>query len=127
MNPTNPPSRFRVQAAWRTSTPARTGRRCGIRLTEFQPGLFLADDGETLDLRGPPARWRGVRLNPVTGGPRGAQWALLAVAGAHRRRMARDGVRRLVGADAVASADILEPATPGAAAAAAVPPPPSPL
>ena len=50
-----------------------------LQLTEFQPGLFLADNGETLDLRGPSPQWRGMDLNPVNNGPLAWQWALLAV------------------------------------------------
>jgi CubicO group peptidase (beta-lactamase class C family) len=48
------------------------------RLTEIEPGLFLSDDGETLDLRGPAPTWRNVDLITVAGGPAPWQWALLA-------------------------------------------------
>ena len=48
------------------------------RLTEIEPGLFLADDGETLDLRGPAPTWRNLDLVPVAGGPAPWQWGLLA-------------------------------------------------
>jgi CubicO group peptidase (beta-lactamase class C family) len=79
MNPASPPSRFHVESgvpyfdASEDRTPVRH------RLSEFQPGLFLAENGETLDLRGPLRSWRGVELNPVTNGPLAGQWALLAV------------------------------------------------
>ena len=56
---------------------AEDGTLVRYRLTEVQPGLFLAGNGETLDLRGSPMRWRGVALNPVTNGPLAWQWALL--------------------------------------------------
>lgn len=56
---------------------ARTWPSSGQR--EFQPGLFLTENGETLDLAGPSPRWRGMNLNPVTNGPLAAQWALLAL------------------------------------------------
>jgi CubicO group peptidase (beta-lactamase class C family) len=47
------------------------------RLAEVQPELFLADNGETLDLRGQVPRWGGFRLVRVTGGPMPWQWAIL--------------------------------------------------
>ena len=58
----------------------RTTIRCSIRhrLTEIEPGLFLAENGETLDFRGPVPTWRSVDLVRVTGGPAPWQWALLA-------------------------------------------------
>jgi CubicO group peptidase (beta-lactamase class C family) len=49
-------------------------------LAEVKPGLFLADNGETLDLRGPVATWRNLRIVRVSGGPSGWQWAILAAA-----------------------------------------------
>ena len=58
---------------------AEDGTPVRYRLTEVQPGLFLAENGETLDLRGSPMRWRGVALNPVTNGPLAWQWALLTL------------------------------------------------
>ena len=61
---------------------AEDGTPVRHRLTEFRPGLFLADNGETLDLSGSPARWRGLDLNPVTNGPRPLQRPLLAVVAA---------------------------------------------
>ena len=48
-------------------------------MTEVEPGLFLAENGETLDLRGSPPTWRSLDLVQVTGGPAPWQWALLAV------------------------------------------------
>ena len=50
------------------------------RLAEIEPGLFLADDGETLDLRGPVPTWRNFRLVRVSDGPSPWQWAILAAA-----------------------------------------------
>jgi CubicO group peptidase (beta-lactamase class C family) len=50
------------------------------RLTEIEPGLFLADNGETLDLRRQPATWRNLQLVRVSGGPAAWQWAILAAA-----------------------------------------------
>jgi CubicO group peptidase (beta-lactamase class C family) len=79
MNPDYPPSRFHVQAGVPYFDAAEDGTPVRHRLAEFQPGLFLADNGETLDLRGPSQRWRGLDLNPVTNGPLAWQWVLLAV------------------------------------------------
>jgi CubicO group peptidase (beta-lactamase class C family) len=50
------------------------------RLAEIEPGLFLADDGEALDLRGPVPTWRNFRLVRVSDGPSPWQWALLGAA-----------------------------------------------
>ena len=79
MDPTKPPSRFYVESGVPYFDASEDGTPVRLRLTEFEPGLFLADNGETLDLRGSSQRWRGVDLNPVTGGPLTWQWALLAV------------------------------------------------
>jgi CubicO group peptidase (beta-lactamase class C family) len=79
MSPAIPPSRFHVESAVPYFDAAEDGTPVWHRLSEFQPGLFLADNGETLDLRGPSRRWRGLDLHPVTNGPLTGQWALLAV------------------------------------------------
>jgi CubicO group peptidase (beta-lactamase class C family) len=79
MSPTYPPSRFHLESGVPYFDAAEEGTPVRHRLTEVQAGLFLSDDGETLDLRGPALQWRGVRLNRVTGGPLPGQWALLAV------------------------------------------------
>jgi hypothetical protein len=50
------------------------------RLAEIEPGLFLADDGEALDLRGAVPTWRNFRLVRVSGGPSAWQWAILGAA-----------------------------------------------
>ena len=67
--------------ASRTSR-AKTGTRSFARhrLAEIEPGLFLADDGETLDLRGPVPTWRNFRLVRVSDGPSPWQWAILGAA-----------------------------------------------
>jgi CubicO group peptidase (beta-lactamase class C family) len=51
------------------------------RLAEIKPGLFLADNGETLDLRGQVPTWQNLRLARVSGGPSPWQWAILGAAG----------------------------------------------
>ncbi len=50
------------------------------RLTEVEPGLFLADNGETLDFRGRVPTWRNFRLVRVSGGPSTWQWGILGAA-----------------------------------------------
>jgi hypothetical protein len=79
MNPASPPPRFHVESGVPYFDASEDGTPVRHRLSEFQPGLFLAENGETLDLRGPSQRWRGVGLNPVTNGPLAGQWALPAV------------------------------------------------
>ncbi|MCU7731012.1 beta-lactamase family protein [Actinoplanes sp. KI2] len=79
MSPSTPPSRFHVESGVPYFDAAEDGTPVRHRLTEFRPGLFLADNGEFLDLRGPPVRWRGLNLNPVGNGPRPLQWTLLVV------------------------------------------------
>jgi hypothetical protein len=79
MDPSKPPSRFYVESgvpyfvANENATPVRH------RLSEFQPGLFLAENGETLDLRQRSPQWRGLDLHAVTNGPLAWQWMLLSV------------------------------------------------
>ncbi len=79
ISPDRPPSRFYLESGVPYFDASEDGTPVRHRLTEFQPGVFLADNGETLDLRGPSPRWRGLDLNPVTNGPLAAQWALLAL------------------------------------------------
>ena len=51
-----------------------------LRLTEIEPGLFLAWNGEALDLRTPAATWRSQQLVRLAGGPAPWQWILLGIA-----------------------------------------------
>jgi hypothetical protein len=51
------------------------------RLTEIERGVFLADNGETLDFRGRIATWRNLPLARVSGGPSAWQWGILGAAG----------------------------------------------
>lgn len=76
-----PPDRFVVDAGvpyFETDDNADAPVR--HRLTEVEPGLFLADNGETLDLRGPVPTWRSFRLVRVSGGPSTWQWGILGAA-----------------------------------------------
>jgi CubicO group peptidase (beta-lactamase class C family) len=82
MDPTTPASRFHVESGVPYFDAAEDGTPLRHRLTEFRPGLFLAENGETLDLRAPAVHWRGLDLNPVQGGPAATQWALLAAVAA---------------------------------------------
>ena len=77
----NPPDRFVVAAGvpyFETGDNANTPVR--HRLTEVRAGLFLADNGETLDFRGRVPTWRNFRLVRVSGGPSTWQWGVLATA-----------------------------------------------
>ena len=77
VSPTRPASQFLVSSGIpyfdtvdRDSDTALTRHQ----LTEVQPGLFLADNGETLDLRSQRPTWRSLDLLPAQGGP--APWQL---------------------------------------------------
>jgi CubicO group peptidase (beta-lactamase class C family) len=52
------------------------------RLVEIDVGLFLADDGEILDLRGPVPTWRNIELVRSQEQPAPAQWVLVILAAA---------------------------------------------
>jgi hypothetical protein len=100
IDPTAPPNRFLVDAGvpYFDSEDDKVVTR--HRLTEVQAGLFLSDNGETLDFRASQATWRDLKLIPVTNGPLPWQWLTLAlvalvsvgwfaggfVAAVHRRR-----------------------------------------
>jgi CubicO group peptidase (beta-lactamase class C family) len=49
------------------------------RLTEIQPGLFLADNGDVLDFRGRQPTWRNLDLLPAQGGPMPWQYGLFGL------------------------------------------------
>ena len=95
MNPEFPPSRFYVESGVPYFDAGEDGTTVRHRLTEFRPGLFLAENGETLDLRAPSPRWRGLDLNPVNNGPLAGQWVLLDPRGGRGVRMAAGRVRRV--------------------------------
>jgi hypothetical protein len=78
--PTGPRGRFVVDAGVPYFEVDETGPLVRHRLVEIAPGLFLADNGETLDLRGPVPRWQGLRLVRVAGGPALWQWGILCIA-----------------------------------------------
>lgn len=73
------PERFVVESGVPYFDANDTGTLVRYRLTEIEAGLFLADNGETLDLRGTVPTWRNLALVRVTGGPAQWQWVLLAV------------------------------------------------
>ena len=81
LDPAKPASRFQVRAGVPYFDAGEDGALVRHRLTEFRPGLFLTDEGETLDLRAGSRSWRGLDLHPVTNGPLGWQWALLGLTG----------------------------------------------
>jgi hypothetical protein len=67
------------------------------RLIEVEPGIFLADNGETLDLAGPTRSWRGVRLVRVAGGPAPWQWGVLVAGGLLAATWLLGAVARTIG------------------------------
>ncbi|MGA2513067.1 MAG: serine hydrolase domain-containing protein [Candidatus Limnocylindrales bacterium] len=80
ITPVGTPDRFFVESGVPYFQANESGTVYRYRLTEIEPGLFLAWNGETLDLRGPQPTWRNFELIRLTGGPAPWQWALLAAA-----------------------------------------------
>jgi CubicO group peptidase (beta-lactamase class C family) len=83
LDPFDPPERFlldngipylETQQVDETASPVRH------RLVEVSSGVFLADNGETLDLSGSGPRWRGFRLVRVAEGPAPWQSVVLGTA-----------------------------------------------
>jgi CubicO group peptidase (beta-lactamase class C family) len=87
------------------------GRLVRHALVEIRPGLFLADDGEMLDLTGQVPTWGNLGLVRVRGGPSRWQWAVLgcsalvaatwllaAATRSLRRRRGRSATSRVPGA-----------------------------
>ena len=102
IDPAAPPERFLVEDGVPYFETAETGALTRYRLSEIQPGLFLADNGEALDMRSTPPTWRNLELVPAQGGPMPWQaaimalavivsvgWLILTVALAVRRRLRR--------------------------------------
>jgi CubicO group peptidase (beta-lactamase class C family) len=79
LDPVNPPERFFVESGAPYFEANEDGTVQRFRLSEIEPGLFLAWNGETLDFRGTQPTWRNFELVRVTGGPAPWQWALLAL------------------------------------------------
>ena len=82
LDPSASPDRFVVEAGvpYFEANDPETDSLVRHRLAEVEPGLFLADNGETLDLRGRVPTWRNLPLVRVAGGPHPWQWAVLGVA-----------------------------------------------
>jgi CubicO group peptidase (beta-lactamase class C family) len=82
LDPSAPSDRFVVNAGvpYFEAKDPETESLVRHRLTEVEPGLFLAENGETLDLRGPAPSWRNLPLVRVSGGPAGWQRAILGAA-----------------------------------------------
>jgi CubicO group peptidase (beta-lactamase class C family) len=79
ISPTEKPERFLIVPAGAYFESVDNGIVTSHRLTEFQPGLFLSDDGETLDFTGQQPTWRNLDLIRVNDGPLPWQWAILAL------------------------------------------------
>ncbi|HEY0904875.1 MAG TPA: serine hydrolase domain-containing protein [Marmoricola sp.] len=101
LDPVHPPERFVIDHGtpyFETEEVDETDSPVRHRLVEVAQGVFLADNGETLDLGGTVPRWRGFRLVRVAGGPAPWQWAVLGgaslVAAAWLVAAASRGARR---------------------------------
>jgi CubicO group peptidase (beta-lactamase class C family) len=73
------PDRFFVESGVPYFEANESGTMHRYRLTEIEPGLFLAWNGETLDLRTDQPTWRNFELVRITGGPAAWQWVVLAL------------------------------------------------
>jgi CubicO group peptidase (beta-lactamase class C family) len=80
VDPVGQPERFLVESGMPYFESNEDGVVTRQHLSEIEPGLFLADNGETLDLRRQPPTWRNLELARVTG-PAPWQWGLLGVTG----------------------------------------------
>jgi CubicO group peptidase (beta-lactamase class C family) len=76
MNPWPPSERFYVEGGIPYFDSNDDGTVTRHHLTEVETGLFFAEDGEALDMRGQPPTWRNFELVRVSG-PAAWQWALL--------------------------------------------------
>jgi hypothetical protein len=99
LDPFDPPERFllangipyfQTQEVDETDSPVRH------RLVEVSTGIFLADNGETLDLSGSVPRWRGFRLVRVAEGPAPWQWGVVGIAALGSAAWLIASVRRAV-------------------------------
>ncbi len=81
ISPMQPAGRFLIEGGDPYVETSETGTAVRHRLTEIERGLFIADDGETLDFRGVMPTWRNIELVRATGGPTVWQWAVLAFVG----------------------------------------------
>jgi CubicO group peptidase (beta-lactamase class C family) len=80
MTPTGPTGRFLVADGVPAFESTETGEPVRYPLVEVERGVFLADIGETLDLRGPRPTWSSIDLVPLTGGPSPVSWLVLGAA-----------------------------------------------
>ncbi len=79
IDPTARPERFLVEAGVPYFETSETGTLVRDRLTEIQPGLFLADNGEMLDLRSAAGTWRNMHLVAAQAAPLPWQAGMLAL------------------------------------------------
>ncbi len=80
IDPTAPAARFWMEGGAPYFEANEDGTLERFRLVEVAPGVFLAENGETLDLSGPVPTWRSIRMVRLTGGPAPWQWAILVTA-----------------------------------------------
>jgi CubicO group peptidase (beta-lactamase class C family) len=77
-DPTAPPERFLVDSGVPRFETNETGSVIRHTMTEVETGLFLANNGETLDLRDSTPTWRNLDLVRAADGPGPWQWVVLA-------------------------------------------------
>jgi CubicO group peptidase (beta-lactamase class C family) len=82
IDPFSPAARFIVDGGVPYFEANEDGSLVRFHLVEVTPGVFLADNGETLDLASSVPTWRSVRLVRLTGGPALWQWAMLGAVAA---------------------------------------------
>jgi CubicO group peptidase (beta-lactamase class C family) len=83
IDPFDPPERFLLDKGipyFETQEVDETDSPVRHRLVEVSTGVFLADNGETLDLSGSVPRWRGLQLVRAAEGPAAWQWVVLGTA-----------------------------------------------
>jgi CubicO group peptidase (beta-lactamase class C family) len=79
LNPLPPAQRFSVEDGIPSFDSVDDGILAHHRLSEIEPGVFLAENGETLDMRAEPPTWRNFELIRARG-PAPWQWVLLGSA-----------------------------------------------
>ncbi len=80
IDPSAPAARFWMEGGVPYFEANEDGTLERFRLVEVAPGVFLAENGETLDLSGPVPTWRSIRMVRLTGGLAPWQWAILVTA-----------------------------------------------
>jgi hypothetical protein len=111
IDPRAPAARFFIDGGVPFLEVIDDGQLADYRLVEVEPGVFLAENGETLDVSGSIPTWRNIGLVRITGGPAPWQWAILvAAAGLAAAWLIAAAVRALRPSRAADSGDVPVPA-----------------